>query len=95
VVIARYPCVLLPEERRKQRRPYRSDLAKCVGCRLCLGLGCPAITWNAVTPQEGKELGLKEKQQGYTIIDPVLCNGCGQCGAVCKPEAIAIEEGAL
>jgi len=63
------------------------------GCKACLGLGCPAIHWVPVTPEEGAKLGFKEKQKGYSEISVDLCNGCGQCAELCKFDAIGKEEG--
>jgi len=62
--------------------------ASCKGCRACVGLGCPAIEWVPVTPEEAAALGYKEKQKGHSHIDPVLCDGCGQCYQLCKFGAI-------
>lgn len=92
VVITRAPCVLIPEEKKRPKHPFTSITAKCTGCRACIGLGCPAITWTPLTPDQAKEMGYKEKQKGYSRINGVLCNGCGQCAALCKFEAIAREE---
>jgi len=89
VIITKAPCVLLPEERRRKKIPYETVLEKCTGCKACLQIGCPAITWVPVTKEEAEEFGFKEKQKGYTRIDPVLCNGCGQCVVLCKFDAIA------
>jgi len=92
VIITRYPCVLLPEERRKKKTPYKVITAKCTGCRSCLKLGCPAIEWVSITKEEARELGFKEKQNGYARINRVLCPGCAQCVQVCKFKAIVIDE---
>ncbi len=92
VVITRYPCVLLPEERKKKKPLYTIILPECTGCRACLKIGCPAIEWVNVTPEEARELGLKEKQKGYARINPILCDGCGQCVPLCRFGAIIQEE---
>lgn len=49
----------------------------CTGCKLCVALGCPAITFDQ-----------KEKKAG---IDPILCIGCGMCADVCPFGAIKVE----
>ncbi len=91
VIIAQAPCVLLPEmKKRKDRKLYMVDAAKCTGCRICLGLGCPAIEWIPLTPQEAKKLGYKEKQKGYSRINAVVCDGCGQCAPLCNFKAIQL-----
>ncbi len=85
VVIAKAPCVLIPEmKRRKDRKRYKSLVERCTGCRACLRIGCPAIEWVPLTPEEAKSLGYKEKQKGYSRINAVLCDGCGQCVSLCK-----------
>jgi indolepyruvate ferredoxin oxidoreductase alpha subunit len=92
VVITKYPCVLLPEERNREKTPYGIITAQCTGCRLCLSLGCPAIEWVKVDREEARKLGFKEKQKGYARIDPVLCTGCGECEPLCKVGAIVAVE---
>jgi indolepyruvate ferredoxin oxidoreductase alpha subunit len=89
VIITRSPCVLLPEMRkRKNKKLYVVIPGKCTGCKTCLKLGCPAIEWVALTPEEAKKFGYKEKQKGYARINAVLCDGCGQCAPLCKFKAI-------
>lgn len=88
VVISRAPCVLLPEEIRRKKPVFYTRTEKCTGCTACIRLGCPAISWNAITPEEAVERGYKEKQKGYSMINEVQCNGCGQCFCVCKFDAI-------
>jgi len=84
VVIARAPCVLLPAEKKRPKFPYCIERDACSGCMSCVGMGCPAISWTPLTPEEARELGFKEKQKGYARISEELCNGCGQCTALCK-----------
>ena len=89
VIITKSPCVLLPEMRkRKDKKLYVVIPGKCTGCKTCLKLGCPAIEWVALTPEEAKKLGYKETQKGYSRINAVLCDGCGQCAPLCKFKAI-------
>lgn len=92
VVIARAPCVLLPEMKKAKHIPYSTRLASCTGCMACVRLGCPAISWNPLSPQKVKALGYKEKQKGFALISEVQCNGCGQCQALCKFDAIVRRE---
>lgn len=91
VIITRYPCVLLPEMKKRKDKPlYLVVRDKCTGCRTCLKLGCPAIEWVPVSEEEAKKLGLKTKQKGYSRINAVLCDGCGQCAPLCKFKAIVL-----
>ncbi|HXX81586.1 MAG TPA: indolepyruvate ferredoxin oxidoreductase subunit alpha [Thermodesulfovibrionales bacterium] len=91
VIIAKSPCVLLPEMRkRKDKKLYIVISEKCTGCRTCLKLGCPAIEWVPLAPEEAKRFGCKESQKGYSRINAVLCDGCGQCAPLCKFDAIVV-----
>ncbi len=92
VIISRAPCVLLPEERARKKAVYRTDITRCTGCRGCIRLGCPAISWHPLEATEAMALGYREKQQGYAEIAEVQCNGCGQCASLCKFEAISSGE---
>ncbi len=90
VIISKYPCVLLPEERKREKPLYIIIDKECTGCRACLRLGCPAIEWVMIDKKEAKKRG-REKQKGYARINTVLCNGCGECEIVCKFDAIVLE----
>ncbi len=93
VVITQYPCVLLPEMKKRQNKPLYSIVSEnCTGCRACLKIGCPAIEWVPLSPKEAKEQGFKPKQKGYSRINSVLCDGCAQCVTLCKFSAIVLEE---
>jgi indolepyruvate ferredoxin oxidoreductase alpha subunit len=74
VLIFRRPCALLV----KPRPPYRIDPMLCNGCRLCLRIGCPAIS--LITPES------RDKQ--LAIVDEALCVGCGLCVQLCQRDAI-------
>jgi len=73
VIVAKRPCALLKESQR-QRASLKCTVngEKCTKCKLCLGLGCPAITFR------------EEKM----TIDETACNGCTLCMQVCKFGAI-------
>lgn len=92
VIISRAPCVLIPEERKRKKPVYFTELDKCTGCRACVQLGCPAISWHPLTSEQAVERGYKEKQKGYAEIAEVQCNGCGQCACLCKFDAISKRE---
>ena len=72
VIISRRPCVLLKEVRAKQRKPFHVDPDKCVGCKACMKIGCPAIS-------------MKDKK---SVFDFTQCVGCGMCKPLCKFDAI-------
>ena len=88
VVISRAPCVLLPEMKKAEHVPFLTTTENCTGCQACVKLGCPAISWTPLTPEEAVAKGYKEKQKGFAVINEVQCNGCGQCFALCKFDAI-------
>ncbi len=96
VVISRRSCVLFKRDKAARRKPFRIDAVKCIGCRLCLGLGCPPIAWKKdvnepfVTTSETKN----KRREGVAAIDQNLCVGCGLCAQLCKSKAITEEEGA-
>ena len=73
VIITRRPCVLLKTV--KKHPPYRVEPDKCKGCKLCMRIGCPAISW-------------KEKK---AVIDPTQCVGCGVCEQLCNFDAFRHE----
>jgi len=92
VIISRAPCVLLPEIKKARCVPFHTEQNQCAGCMACIRLGCPAISWNPLTSEEAVAKGYKEKQKGFALINEVQCNGCGQCQAVCKFDAIVRQE---
>ena len=69
VIISRRPCALLKYV--KHEAPLTVDTAKCVGCRSCMKIGCPAIS-------------IKE---GKAHVDATLCVGCGVCEQLCGVKA--------
>jgi indolepyruvate ferredoxin oxidoreductase, alpha subunit len=82
VVISQRPCVLFKRVKSKQQKPLQVDPEKCTGCKVCLGLGCPPISWKKIEKKENS------KREGISLIDESLCNGCGLCLQVCKFGAI-------
>jgi indolepyruvate ferredoxin oxidoreductase alpha subunit len=82
----------LPAEKKRPKFPYCIERDACTGCMSCVGMGCPAIHWTPLSPEEARELGFKEKQKGYARISEELCNGCGQCTALCKFGCMTREE---
>ncbi|HPC83873.1 MAG TPA: indolepyruvate ferredoxin oxidoreductase subunit alpha [Thermoanaerobaculaceae bacterium] len=79
VLVARRPCILLPEIR-KQWVPLHVLEEKCTGCGVCFRIGCPAILRSTeMSPSTQKPMAL---------IDPTLCTGCEVCSQVCPFDAI-------
>lgn len=74
VIISRRPCMLLKYV--KAKPPVCVDKEKCVGCRQCLKLGCPAVSY-------------KDKK---AVIDYTQCVGCNVCTQLCKLGAITKKE---
>lgn len=79
VIITRYPCVLKKfSDGDKTEFPtaFKSkctvNAEKCVGCKMCLKCGCPALS---VTDKKAH-------------IDETMCVGCTVCKQICKVHAI-------
>lgn len=70
IIISRRPCVMIKGTVHKP--PISVDESKCVGCKQCMSIGCPAIA-------------VKDKK---AHIDSTLCIGCNVCSQMCKFEAI-------
>ena len=66
LIISRRPCALLKEV--KHNPPLVVDQDKCKSCKMCMKIGCPAISMKG----------------GKAKIDPTLCVGCGVCSQMCK-----------
>ena len=66
VIISRRPCALLKYV--KHKAPLKVNRDKCVGCKACMQIGCPAISM----------------VDGKARIDNTLCVGCGVCSQLCK-----------
>lgn len=76
VIIARKPCVLLTKE---VKTPYIINQDKCIKCRACMKIGCPAIS---------------QTLDGKIVLNPAQCNGCGVCLQMCKFNCIELVGGA-
>ena len=70
VIISRRPCALLKYV--KHKAPLTVDESKCVGCKMCMNIGCPAISM----------------VDGKAKVDATQCVGCGVCQQLCKLGAL-------
>ena len=70
VIISRRPCALLKYVKHKPALQVEPE--KCIGCKSCLGIGCPAISL----------------REGKAVIDGTQCVGCGVCTSLCPKGAI-------
>ena len=74
-IICRRPCLLI------KRIPHdiglcEVDREKCIGCKKCLKVGCPAVSI----------------RDGKSSVDPDQCVGCTVCAQVCPVGAITRKE---
>lgn len=89
IVAADAPCALLRRAIESYNAPVYVDEGTCTGCRNCLELGCPAISWDSTKAGDYKTAdGKVKKRRGIAVINETLCNGCGLCYQVCQFGAI-------
>ena len=69
VIISRRPCALLKYV--KHNAPLTVNEEKCIGCKSCMRIGCPAISM----------------KNGKAHVDNTLCVGCEVCSQLCKKDA--------
>ncbi len=80
VIITRWPCVLKKQSSQdvEEFGDYKSlcvvDPEKCIGCKMCINTGCPALTF--------------DKKNKKSVIDKNQCVGCEVCLQVCPVKAI-------
>ncbi len=73
VIITTRPCMLVPRDNLERRNPLYVDHELCTGCKACLRLGCPAITW--------------DEQSKKSNVDKIICVGCKVCKQTCGFDA--------
>ena len=73
VIISRRPCALLKNV--KHKPPLHVDSDKCIGCKSCMKIGCPAISM----------------KNGKAVVDQTQCVGCEVCSQLCPKKAFARE----
>ena len=76
VIICRRPCALLPQQRARQTHTMTVNTDRCKGCKSCMKIGCPAISFGG----------------NHASIDPTLCVGCALCAQLCAPRAIELRK---
>jgi indolepyruvate ferredoxin oxidoreductase alpha subunit len=92
LIVSRAPCVLLMSKKAEKAKHFFIDGEVCIGCKVCLSCGCPAISW-----KDFEKAGLppkpeRKKQTGIAVIDATLCTGCTFCAQLCRQEAILQED---
>lgn len=93
LIISRRACVLFKRGGGRAMKPLRVDPDRCIGCKTCIGLGCPPISWRPFADQPHETIKKNaKKQDGFAVIDPQLCNGCTVCQQLCKVGAIVGSE---
>ena len=70
IIISRRPCVMIKGTVHKPPLKVAED--KCVGCKACMKIGCPAIS----------------VRNGKAVIDSTLCIGCKVCTQMCRMGAL-------
>jgi indolepyruvate ferredoxin oxidoreductase alpha subunit len=87
LVIAQSPCLLIPAAKAVKKPALKVNLAFCAGCKTCLKVACPAISFvneeGTYTTKDGKT----KKRKGHSEIDALSCTGCAVCGQVCPFES--------
>lgn len=85
VIITRWPCVLkkFSQEDKDEfdnlfATKNKVNEEKCVGCKLCLKAGCPAMSF--------------DKANKKVVINKAQCVGCDVCTQVCPKDAIEKED---
>jgi indolepyruvate ferredoxin oxidoreductase alpha subunit len=87
IITENSPCILLRRAKplEKFKSPcYAIDDEKCRGCKVCLEINCPAMSWleGAGQTKDG------HKRKGTVLINKDQCVGCEVCVQICNFEAI-------
>ncbi|TJX15686.1 indolepyruvate ferredoxin oxidoreductase subunit alpha [Tissierella creatinini] len=85
VIITRWPCALkkLSQQDKEEFKDvftekYEVDADLCIGCKICLKAGCPALSYEPISKK--------------TVIDRTQCVGCGVCAQLCKKQKAIVKE---
>jgi len=87
VITENSPCMLLRRAKPLERfkHPFLVvDQNVCRGCKTCLEINCPAISWHSGDGQSKDG----HKRKGVAFINKGQCVGCNVCTQVCKFDAI-------
>jgi indolepyruvate ferredoxin oxidoreductase alpha subunit len=87
IITMNSPCMLLRRANplgRFEHPLYVIDTDTCRGCKACLEINCPAISWR----EEAGTTKDNHKRKGTVFINKDQCVGCGVCVQVCKFDAI-------
>ncbi len=76
VIIARRACMLLLIRKKEVNESYYVNEGTCIGCEICIGLGCPAIS-------------MKDEK---ATINEFFCVGCGVCAQLCPEDKAIVQE---
>ncbi|MDO5143482.1 MAG: indolepyruvate ferredoxin oxidoreductase subunit alpha [bacterium] len=66
IIISRRPCVMIKGT--VHQPPIQPRTEKCVGCKACMQIGCPAIS----------------VREGKVQVDATQCIGCRVCAQMCR-----------
>lgn len=85
VIITKWPCALKKfskEDKEEFEGAFTKKMTvnrdKCIGCKMCMKCGCPAISFDG----ENKK----------AVIDDIQCVGCEVCSQFCPKDAIEWKE---
>ena len=74
VLITTQPCALIKDVIRRRSALYcEVDQSRCIKCKACMRVGCPAISF----------------KDSVISIERSMCNGCTLCAQVCPKDAIS------
>jgi indolepyruvate ferredoxin oxidoreductase, alpha subunit len=75
LIITKKPCALLKTVK-PNGKTYQVLPDECNGCKLCMKIGCPAISF--------------DNEANIIEINEDLCNGCALCADICNLNAIVV-----
>lgn len=85
VIITKWPCALKKfsaEDKEEFAGAFTTKLKvnedKCIGCKMCMKCGCPAISFDS--------------DRKKAMIDRIQCLGCDVCAQLCPKDAMEQEE---